>query len=260
MKKYTLLVIGLLTPVVILIFCVNITFSRLKIVPFYDDCNKVWGHRGYIKGLEMNSMESIQRAFELGAAGVELDILFIPEMERFLVAHNLPTSPKSESTLYLDELFEELGDKGYFWLDIKNLRELNRSDTVMAAETMFSLLSQHGLVNKTIIESKMASKLAIFADRKIFTSLWITPGRSDGWFDSRLKMFLYKSRFLRGGYSTVSMNYLNFTPYVQSYLENVPVHLFTINNLEEIKEYHHMPNVRIILSDEDHFSLDSCDE
>jgi hypothetical protein len=56
------------------------------------------------------------------------------------------------------------------------------------------------------------------------------------------------------------MNYLNYTPYVQSSLGNIPVHLFTINDTDEIRKYQEMKNVMIILSDGNRYSMDSCDE
>ncbi|MDF1535042.1 MAG: glycerophosphodiester phosphodiesterase [bacterium] len=240
---------------------VELSFSRIEVAPFYDSCLKVWGHKGYTSSHEKNSLESFQHAFEIGAAGVEFDIRYDTALDdSFIVSHNFPYALKSGKLLTLEEVLGKLGDKGYFWLDIKNLRELSGNDTVKAADRMLDLLEKYRLSDRIIVESKIARKLAIFADRKIFTSLWITPGRNDGWLDSRLKMLLYKIRFLRGGFSAFSMNYVNFSPYVQNSLGHVPVHLFTINDLDEIREYMPITNVKIILSDENFFSLDSCDE
>lgn len=260
MKKFSLLLGCTIFILVAALILVDRSFSNLKPDPFYDGCLKVWAHRGYASEHEMNSLESFRHAFDLGAAGVELDILYTPETARFMVAHNLPSPSGEKRALHLDELFEELGDKGYFWLDIKNLRELSRKDIVEAADSLHDLLDRYSLKDRAIVESKIAQGLASFSERKIFTSLWITPGRDDSWFDSRVKTLLYRIRFLRGRFSAFSMNYLNYTPYVQNSLGDVPVHLFTINDPDEIRKYQDKKNVRIILSDENHYSMDSCDE
>jgi hypothetical protein len=260
MKKFSLLFGCTIFILVAVLILVNRSFSDLKPDPFYDGCLKIWAHRGYASGHDMNSLGSFRHAFDLGASGVELDILYSPETARFMVAHNLPSPSGTEKVLYLDELFEELGDKGYFWLDIKNLRELSRNDTIKAANMLAKLLDRYSLRDSTVVESKMASKLTFFARKGLFTSLWITPGRSDSWFNSRVKTLLYRTRTLRGRFSAFSMNYLNYTPKVQDALGNVPVHLFTINDPVEIRKYQDMKNVRIILSDENLYSMDSCNE
>ncbi|MDT8284825.1 MAG: hypothetical protein RQ767_04810 [Thermovirgaceae bacterium] len=239
---------------------INHLFSSRHFVPFYNGCLKVWSHAGYQGEHEANSLESYQHAFDLGAKGVELDIFYDPKGEQFIVSHDLQYEPDGGETLYLSEVFEKLGEKGYFWLDLKNLGRLNRSEAVKAADILRSDLDKFDLGNKIIVESKVAKSLVLFANRNIFTSLWITPGRNDSWFDSRIKNLLYKSRFLKGRFSAFSMNYLNYTPYVQNSLGSIPVHLFTINDLDEIREYMPITNVKIILSDENFFSLDSCDE
>jgi len=260
MKKYALFIIGLLASVVILILYVNISFSRLQTAPFYDGCYKVWGHRGYFKNYEMNSLEGFQQAFDMGARGVELDVHYDTERNRFVVAHDLPEESFGTDVLQLEEVFAKLGERGFFWLDIKNLGGMRASLVKNVADLMLDLLTRYSLKEKVIVESKVSQKLAAFSKRGIFTSYWITPGRNNGFLAARLKLFRFKVGFLRGGFSAVSMNYLNFTPDIQKKFANVSVHLFTINGQDHISEYLNMSNVKIILSDDNFYTLNTCGE
>ena len=56
----------------------------------FPTCKKVWGHRGFAAAGGENSLRSVQTAFNRGAKGVEIDILFDRELNDFVVSHDRP--------------------------------------------------------------------------------------------------------------------------------------------------------------------------
>jgi glycerophosphoryl diester phosphodiesterase len=260
MKKFFTLAVTALLIVLSLVLYVNKSFTGLKVVPFYDGCKKVWGHRGYFKDHDSNSLPGIRQAFDLGAEGVELDVHFDLESNRFIVSHNYPYKLKDGRLLLLEDVFRESGKRGYFWLDFKNLRRLKRKDAKRAAKNLVSLLESYNLKSKAIVESKSALNLSIFSKAGLYTSYWISAGRGGNGFLARIKVAGYKARFLHGKFSAVSLDYRDFTPYVQDSFSGVPVHLFTLNTKSDVMKYLLQKNVKIILSDENYYLLGACEE
>jgi glycerophosphoryl diester phosphodiesterase len=260
MKKVFILAVTALLIVLSLVFYVNKSFTGLKVAPFYDGCNKVWGHRGYFKDHESNSLPGIRQAFDLGAEGVELDVHYDIESNRFIVSHNYPYKLKDGRLLLLEDVFRESGKRGYFWLDFKNLRRLKRKYAKKAAKTLVSLLESYDLKSRAIVESRNARNLSIFSKAGLHTSYWISVDRRDNAILARIKVAGYKARFLYGKFSAVSLDYLNFTPYVQDSFSAVPVHLFTLNTKSDVMKYLLQKNVKVILSDENYYSLSACEE
>lgn len=238
---------------------VNLLFARLTITPFYDDCQKVWAHRGYWKLKAGNTIPAFQQAFELGAKGVELDIHYDFPQERFVVAHNYPYELVDGKLVFLDEVFAAVGQQGYFWIDFKNLQKMKRSEAELVAQKFATLLAQHNLQHKVIVESKSAGNLVAFSQRAIATSYWLGGvNRQTGTLTRLSKIFSYKLRFLWGNFSAISIDSDNFTPEMQSAFSHVPVHLFTVDDQREILRYQAVKNIRIILSNENFYQLNSC--
>lgn len=260
MKKFFALAVTALLIVLSLVLYVNKSFTRLKVAPFYDGCNKVWGHRGYFKDHERNSLPGIRQAFDLGAKGVELDVHYDVESDRFIVSHDYPYKLKDGKLLLLEDVFRESGKRGYFWLDFKNLKRMKRKDAKKAAKNLVSLLESHNLKSKAIVESKSAQNLSIISRAGLHTSYWISVDRRDNAFLARVKVLGHKARFLYGKFSAVSLNYLNFTPYVQESFSDIPVQIFTLNRKSDVLKYLHRKNVKVILSDENYYSLSACEE
>ena len=120
------------------------------------------------------------------------------------------------------------------------------------------MLQNYRLSDQVIVESRSGSKLALFSDAGIHTSYWISVNRNKGSLAKSLRVFSIKAGFLFGRFSGVSLDYRNYTPYVQRVLRDLPVHLFTVNGEEEILRYLFMDNVKIVLTDENHFDLNGC--
>jgi len=237
------------------------SFNTIQVTPFYDGCMKIWGHQGHNTTHEESPLERFRSAFDSGAEGIEFNVVWDVDLKTFTVPHKYTYVPENMGLLTLEEVFKAIGQRGYFWLDLKNLKDLDKADSAAAAKNMSFLLERFDLKDKVIVESKMAARLTAFSKRGMHTCLWITPGRENTRIATWLRMFPYKIMFLMGNFSAFSMNYVNYTPHVQEILHQVPVHLFTVNNESEIMKYIRMPNVRIVLSDRtSHFSLNSCND
>jgi len=258
MKKFFAWAATALLIVLSLVLYVNISFSGLIVTPLYDGCKKVWGHRGYFKDHESNSLPGIRQAFDLGAEGVELDVHYDIESNRFIISHDYPYELKDGRLLLLENVFRESGQRGYFWLDFKNLKHLKRKDAKNALKKLLSMLESYNLKRKVIVESKNALNLSIFSRAGIHTSYWISVNYEKEGLETRLRVFSFKVMFLYGRFSAISIDHRNYVPVVQNTFKNIPVHLFTLNSKKDILKYLHRKNVKIILSDEDYFQLDGC--
>jgi hypothetical protein len=103
--------------------CVDFAFSRLDPAPFYDGSSRVWIHRVEDRGAD--PLAACRRAFDMGAAGVELDVRYDAALGEFVVSHDRPSRPGPSGAgrpLLLDEVFREVGGRGRFWVDIKDLQ------------------------------------------------------------------------------------------------------------------------------------------
>ncbi|MCJ7501423.1 hypothetical protein MUP29_14360 [bacterium] len=260
MKKYFATVVAVVLMVLSLVLYVNRSFTRLKVTPFYDGCSKVWGHAGYFKDHGKNSLPGIRQAFDLGAKGVELDVHFDVESGRFIVSHNYPYKLKDGKLLLLEDVFRESGKRGYFWLDFKNLKRLRRKEARRSSRSLLDMLKTYDLEEKVIVESKSALNLSIFSKAGIHTSYWISVNREKDGFGTSLRVFSFKVMFLYGRFSAVSIDHRNYTPLVDETFSHLPVHIFTLNNEEEVLKYLYRKNVKVILSDENYYGLDGCSD
>lgn len=91
----------------------------------FDACRKVWAHRGLAASGGENSLQSVQAAFDRGAAGVGIDILFDAALVEFVVSHARPYALFDGQPLRLETMLARHADRGFFWLDAKDLRRLS---------------------------------------------------------------------------------------------------------------------------------------
>ena len=126
MKKLILLKIVILLISIYLLTLIY-TQNKLKEKDFtqaYNSCHKVWSARGiYGDGIEQNSLESLDKAFNSGALGVEIDLHYDVEMKQFIISHDHPYIDKNGKLVYvqkngklltLKEVFKKFGQKYYF--------------------------------------------------------------------------------------------------------------------------------------------------
>ncbi len=231
-------------------------FSHSVANSFYDANHKVWAHRGYHKKFPENSIESFSEAFNRGAHGVELDIFFDEGLQDFIVSHDIPYKLHKNKPLTLEKVFSSVGNKGYFWVDFKQLDSVHNID--VAVDKMEKLLRKFDLFEKVIIESPKGFLLRKFSRKGMHTSYWIQfPSiRVLIW----IKDFGYRAMIVFSNFSAVSMDYRDYSNYIKRNYSHLPIHLFTLNNKEEVVELIRNCEVKVVLSDEDYYSLtqESC--
>ncbi len=234
---------------------------RLPHPVFYTGCPKIWGHRGHPEPPDIpeNSIASFQRAFDLGAPGVEMDVAYLRESRTFVIRRPDRTYPQH---LTLEEVFAAVGARGYFWLDIKTIRELTPEEAQQAARDLRALVDRFGLRDRVIVESEDPHNLRYFAREGLHTSYWIfnideTEFPSSAW---QLFWTLQKIRwhYIRGGFSAISMDRRFYTPQVARALKGARIHLFTVNDPATLRDLAQREEVRVILTDTDLYRLVEC--
>jgi len=240
---------------------IDYKFSRINPNVIYSDCLKVWAHRGFFKeGLEENSIESITKAFDLGAAGTELDVFYDLNLDEYIVSHDYPYNLKKGRILKLKDVLKKVGKRGYFWLDFKNLEVLSKENAQKATLRMLDLLEKFKLTGKAIVESKNPINLSIVSRSGLHTSYWVTPETSteENFFKFWHDIYKIKLFFIYGNFSALSMNHYRFSEDIERRFANIPVHLFTVNDKKRVKELVRKKNVKVILTDEEQFYLEKC--
>jgi len=236
----------------------EIIFKNLKPKTFYTNCFKVWGHRGYFKTHTQNSIKSINHAFDLGARGVEIDVFYDIKDNAYIVSHNFPYRKHEGQTLKLKDVFASAGDRGYFWLDFKNLKSIRGKNVDLALEALLSLLKEFNLIDKTTVESPKAKQLSVFSKAGIHTSYLVKPHKNKNYISTKFHLFKIKLALVLYDFSAVSIKYANYNNHFAKTFQNFPVHLFTINDLSTIKTLGEHENIKVILSDNNYFQENVC--
>lgn len=219
---------------------------------FYNQSEKVWGHRGYFKNQEENSINAFREAFNMGAKGTELDIYFDIELKDFVVSHDFPYNTKGAQLLMLADVFKAFDKDKYFWLDFKNLESMSEKEVQNSIVKMTALSNKY-VLKKIIIESKNINNLNFYSKAGFNTSYWITFNENVGRLMYWRQVYSIKAKYIMGYFSAISMNHKNYTTKLKSSFLGLPVLLFTINDLPTVNKYLADDSVKVILSDEDHY-------
>ena len=247
-----LVTILLIVPILLIFVFINYKFYSLTPTNLiYDGCHKVWGHRGYHKDYPQNSIESFSEAFNRGAHGVELDIFFDVDLQDFIVSRDYPYNLKNNELLTLEKVFSSIGNKGYFWIDFKQLGSVPKIDIVI--DKLENLLMKYNLFEKVIIESPKGVRLRRFAQRGMHTSYWLQPSSNKLLF--WIKEFGYRAVIAFSNFSAISMDSSAYTTYIKRNYSHLPIHLFTVNDKQDLVKLVEDCSVKIVLSDEDYYSL-----
>ena len=234
---------------------------RLPHPVFYTDCRKVWGHRGHPEpGIPENTLASFRHAFDLGAPGVEMDVVYLVDQDRFFIAREM--AQVNEQRLSLETVFAQLGHRGYFWLDIKSIRSLTPDQAQRAAATLRRLAERYRVTQRIIVESDHPQNLAFFSQAGLHTSYWIfnieeeeAPQSLRAWVEALMKV---QRNYIRGRFSAISMDYHHYKPIVARFLQGARIHLFTVNDEALLRAFMLREDVRIVLTDGNFFRLTAC--
>ena len=239
----------------------------------YSDCFKVWAARGLVlDGPEItqngtqNSIESIQRAFDKGAKGTEVDVHYDAAMGKFIVAHDKPYQLKNGSLLTLESLFEATGGSSYYWLDFKKLRHLNDIELAQSVLELERITQIHNVKNKIYVEGEAPFSLAKYRDAG-FNTIFDTHPLPDSNLLTPPIINLYKMVYYFGGFTVMAMNYGGIDdPFygqrTRKSLGNIPVFLYHVYDIPQVlKMISRLEAVRVILVLDhslDRYGLNAC--
>ena len=220
---------------------------------------KVWSTRGLVIGGTatewngtQNSVESVRRAFEHGALGVEIDVFFDPDLGKFVVSHGRPYLLKNGKLLMLDEMLAEVGDLGMFWLDWKKLRHLEQEDFRKALDELARLTSVGDLRQRLYVEGEAPFRVRQAANKGFLTILDSHP-LPDSSFLAPLVASLYKSVYYFGGHTVLALESGDvddpvFGPRSRRILSNVPLFVYHVpDDPGLMRQLALQDNVRVIL-------------
>ena len=205
----------------------------------YNDCHKIWAARGLVvEGPDItpngtqNSIESIGLAFRKGARGTEVDHYYDTELKQFIVSHDRPYNLKNGSLLTLETLFNATGGKGYFWLDFKKLRKLNKEEASAAALRLEAITSQQGLKKRIYVEGEDPVNLSLFRQAGFNTIMDTHPLADNNPF-TPMVINLYKALFYFGDFTVMAMNYGEiddpiYGPRTQKSMGDIPVFIYHV--------------------------------
>ena len=219
----------------------------------YSSCAKVFSARGlYETAATQNSIESIGRAFARGAPGAEVDVRFDTELKQFIVSHDLPYNLKNGKLLTLEALMGASEKDRVFWLDFKNLRDLDDKQLADAVRDLTQMTVPLGMKSNVYIEGSDPLNLPAFRDAG-FPTMFDTFPLPESHFLSTISINLYKIAYYFGDYTVMSMNYGSrqdpiYAGRNKERLGNIPVFIYHIPvNEELIDELVATPQVRVLL-------------
>lgn len=208
----------------------------------------VWAHMGLHITEKPDTLGAFLAAFEAGAAGVEMDIQYLPEFGRFIVAHDMPPTLDVEKLLFLDTVLSRLAGRGYIWLDWKNLTVENQE---VAGERLLYLLAEHGMTDRVYTESRDGSALRELAADGIQTIYWISGHAPPGEFWRHHLRQLF--HIYTADYAAVSLSADHLSAATLTLYGHLPVFTWTVNEIDEIDMLCANPDIRVILTDLDYF-------
>lgn len=228
-----------------------------KSIGFYDDCHKYWAHRGHHVDIMENTLLSFVTALNRGAKGIELDSFFNPNTQKFIISHDRPATEEYHLKLPLEEALDTIGRQGFIWIDFKNLGEFDSHTALISAEQLHTLLVTRNLLNSVIVESKHADNLALFAEKNIKTSYWIEPPNYS-FIHTRVFMLIKRLQFYINNFHVFSIPYAKYSASVRSSSGGLPIHLFTVNDINVGKRFENDSQVKVILTDIVDYRRNSC--
>lgn len=249
-KKVLFLIFLLLVLIYnLVVIYIDKNMSNKQDPSIYNSSFKIWASRGlYNNKAEQNSITSISRAFNKGALGVEVDFSYDVEMNLFIVSHDHPIKGKDGKFIYtkkngklltLEEVFKQTGKNHYFWLDYKNLGQLNNIQTLQSIKRLEKITKLNSVKNRIYIEGSNPIKISLYSEAGFKTILAIDPLPDNNIF-SQILINFYKIIYYYNNISVLAMRY--------GYIDNPRYGTNTHKNLKDIPVFlFHIPNNKNLL-------------
>ena len=249
----------------------------------YQDCFKVWATRGLVKNKTeeinnvqnlqnqdrsgVNSISSIQAAFDAGARGTEVDLFYDAKMDRYIISHNYPYFLKDGGLLTLEDLFNATGGANYYWIDFKKLRYLSKAEIKQAVSRLEAIVKDKNLKPWIYIEGADPVNLSSYS-KAGFKTLFDVHPLTESEPLTRFIANVYKMAYYFGGFTVMGMKHGEeadpvYGETARKALGNVPLFIYhTPNSPALLKQLSSEPQVRVILNRDDtanNYLLNSCE-
>lgn len=262
--RWLLVICGwFMTGFILTIGWVDYKLAQRTYTNVYNEPYKVWATRGLVTDgsdgspvRPRNSIESISYAFSRGARGTEVDVFYDPEMSTFIVSHGQKYEKPNGTLLTLDALFNAVGEDGYFWLDWKKLRHLNRTQLQAALARLQKITDRGTLRDRIFVEGEAPLSL-LPVEHAGFLTMYDCRPMLDSNIINPVLIDVFKAVYYFGGFTVMGMNSGTskdpiFGPKTRSALRNIPVFLYHVpDDMEFLKELASFSNVRVIIIRQD---------
>jgi len=215
-------------------------------------CLEGWAHRGYInatQGIKENTIASYQQAINLGATGIEMDVLYDVDMDDFIVSHDTPYHLQDDGTvLLLKDVLAALPAIN-IWLDAKNLSSLWPWQAAKATARLRHILSTAKQGKQVLVESRSPWYLRDLSQHGIYTTLMISPEPNRNIVVMWGSIIISKLYFSMGEFSGVSMGIPSYTGQAKISFNGSPSYLSTMNSKHDLQQYIQQSQVKVFLTD-----------
>jgi len=229
----------------------------------YNEHHKVWATRGLVTdgsdGAPIrvrNSIESISYAFSRGARGTELDVHYDTQMCDFVVSHPRRYEKPNGALLTLGALFDAVGGAGYFWVDWKNLRHLDKSQFQDALARLNRITDRTDLRKRVYVKGE--APLSLLAVRQAgFQTLYDCKPLLDSNILAPVVVDVFKAVYYFGGFTAMCLNSGTraepiYGPGTRIQLRNIPLFLYHVpDDPEFLEEMASSKDVRVIIIQQD---------
>jgi hypothetical protein len=262
--RWLLVICGLLmTGFILTIGWVDYNLAQRTYDNVYNEPYKVWATRGLVTDgsdgspvRPRNSIASISYAFSRGARGTEVDVYYDPAQCKFLVSHSPQYEKPNGALLSLESLFDAVGEGGYFWLDWKRLRRLNRQQLHAALTRLKHIADRGTLKDRIFVEGEAPLSLPAVKQAG-FQTIYDCHPLFDSRILSTLLIDVFKAVYYFGGFTVMGMQSGTreepiYGPKTHRALRNIPVFLYHVpDDVELLKELASLSNVRVIIIRQD---------
>ena len=229
----------------------------------FAGCRRLWSHRSLAAGTpapQENSVHGMQRAFDRGAGGVEVDVVYEPSTGRLFAQSGEFADAGEPLQLELRIMLQAIPDGGRVWLDFWTLHRLSDTDVGAAVAALKETVERAGMTDRVFVESTDVERLRRIREAGLQTSLWIEPPPvMEGHRDHLWGVLRAARAFRTGPFSAISLDYAGYSRLVGAVFGRVPILLFTVNDSTAARRFLADSRVRVILTDSVPFRVAGCE-
>lgn len=204
-----------------------------------------WMHRGLYdnKTIYENTLAAFDSALHKNIEGIEFDLFYIDSLNDFVISHDLPNR-FGLPPLHLSTVLKRYDTSFSYWLDLKNLNEINKQAIVH----QLNKLLVGTLKSKVYIESGNASPLGYLANQGFRTIYWVQYNRTN-WLKKYLKKKVIQGYCLKYPFAGVSIAASMADEDFFDSFGNIPSFIFHIYTPEQYHQIKNHSNISVYLMD-----------